>query len=354
MHISRDVIFEEDGVWNWSSDDSRLPTETSTEMFRVDFQNTVENPEMQQPAISGECSENSGGVDLPPSPPLPSGGADLPPPSPLSPATPATSQSQTQRSSSGPAGVGSSQSQHTGSLGSVPLRYRTLTDLMESTEEVLDFEYSGVCMLAAEEPVNVESALSNQEWKEAMDSELQAIERNNTWEWSDLPKGHKAIGLKWVFKVKKDAEGNVVKHKARLVAKGYAQREGVDFDEVFAPVARLETVRVLIALATHGNWELHHMDVKSDFLNGSLKEEVYVTQPPGFQSSKMASKVLKLNKALYGLKQAPRAWNAKLFSELGMPGFIKWQVEHAVYRKGTCESLLVIGVYVDDLLWAIS
>lgn len=89
--------------------------------------------------------------------------------------------------------------------------------------------------------------------------------------------GHKAIGLKWVFKVTKDAAGNVVKHKARLVAKGYAQREGVDFDEVFAPVARLETVRVLIALAAHENWEIHHMDVKSAFLNGYLKEEVYVS-----------------------------------------------------------------------------
>ena len=115
-----------------------------------------------------------------------------------------------------------------------------------------------------------------------MNSELQAIEDNNTWFWSDLPNGHRAIGLKWVFKVKKDAVGNTVKHKARLVAKGYAQKEGVDFDEVFAPVARLETVRVLLALAAHGNWEIHHMDVKSAFLNGNLQEEVYVTQLPGF------------------------------------------------------------------------
>jgi len=183
-----------------------------------------------------------------------------------------------------------------------------------------------------------------------MNSELQAIEDNNTWFWSDLPNGHLAIGLKWVFKVKRDATGNVVKHKARLVAKGYAQKEGVDFDEVFAPVARLETVRVLLALAAHGNWEVHRMDVKSAFLNGDLQEVVYVKQPPGFQNSETARKVLKLNKALYGLKQAPRAWNARLDSELVSLGFSKCKVEHAVYRKVAGDSLLVMGEYVDDLI----
>jgi hypothetical protein len=109
-----------------------------------------------------------------------------------------------------------------------------------------------------------------------------------------------------VFKVKKDPEGNVVKHKARLVAKGYAQRQGVDFEEVFAPVARIEIVRVLLALAAQSGWEVHHMDVKSAFLNGDLTETVFVQQPPGFNVGNKG-KVLKLKKALYGLKQAPRA-----------------------------------------------
>ena len=109
-----------------------------------------------------------------------------------------------------------------------------------------------------------------------MQAEMQAIEANRTWEVSVLPPKHKAIGLKWVFKVKKDPEGNVIKHKARLVAKGYAQQFGVDFDEVYAPVARIETVRVLLALAAQGGWEVHHMDVKSAFLNGDLSETVYV------------------------------------------------------------------------------
>jgi hypothetical protein len=146
-----------------------------------------------------------------------------------------------------------------------------------------------------------------------------------------------------VFKVKKYPEGKIVKYKARLVAKGYAQQQGVDFDEVFAPVARLETLRVLLALAAQGGWQVHHMDVKSAFLNGDLTETVYVQQPPGF-------KVDSENKALYGLKQAPRAWNARLDKELVALGFVRSKLEHAVYRRTGKNSFLIVGVYVDDLV----
>jgi hypothetical protein len=121
----------------------------------------------------------------------------------------------------------------------------------------------------------------------------------------DLPAGHKPIGLKWVFKLKKDPSGAMVKHKVRLVTKGYAQRAEVDFDEVFAPVARLDSVKLLFALTAQEGWIAHHMDVRSAFLNGELKEEVYVCQPPGFKKEKVAHKVYKLDKALYGLRQAP-------------------------------------------------
>lgn len=140
-----------------------------------------------------------------------------------------------------------------------------------------------------------------------------------------------------------------MKHKARLVAKGYAQRHGVDYDEVFAPVARIETVRVLLALAARGGWEVHHMDVKSAFLNGDLAETVYVQQPPGFIVGD-GGKVLKLKKALYGLKQAPRAWNAKLDKELLALGFVRSKLDHAVYRRSKENSFLIVGVYVDDLI----
>ena len=109
-----------------------------------------------------------------------------------------------------------------------------------------------------------------------MEAEMQSIEENKPWSLVDLPPGHKPIGLKWVFKVKRDEHSAIVKHKARLVAKGYVQRPGIDFTEVFAPVARLGSVRVLLAVAAHEGWEVHHMDVKSTFLNGELQEEVYV------------------------------------------------------------------------------
>ena len=124
----------------------------------------------------------------------------------------------------------------------------------------------------------------------------------------------------------------------------------MDFDEVFAPVARIETVRLLIALAAQKGWQVHHMDVKSAFLNGDLREEVYVQQPPGFIVKGSSDKVLKLKKALYGLRQAPRAWNAKLDSELLRLGFVKNPLEHAVYRRSNQDGFLLVGVYVDDLI----
>lgn len=225
-----------------------------------------------------------------------------------------------------------------------------MTDLFDATEGVQNFEYSGLCLLAADEPANIEQALEEKCWRDAMSAELKSIADNDTWVLSDLPKGHKAIGLKWVFKVKRDPAGNIVMHKARLVAKGYVQQQGVDYEEVFAPVARMETVRVLLAIVAQGNWEVHHMDVKSAFLNEDLQEEVYVHQPPGFSDEKANGKVLKLKKALYGLKQAPWSWNSKLDFELRNLGLRKCEVEHVVYKRGEGRSLLLVGVYVDDLI----
>lgn len=152
-----------------------------------------------------------------------------------------------------------------------------------------------------------------------------------------------------MFKVKKNVDGEVVKHKARLVAKGYVQQPGLDFDEVFARVARIESVR-LLALAAQEGWTVHHMDVKSAFLNGELQEEVYVAQPPGFVVAGQEHKVLRLDKALYGLRQAPRAWNAKLDQTLSTLGFKHSDCEHAVYARGHGAARLLVGVYVDDLV----
>jgi hypothetical protein len=167
-----------------------------------------------------------------------------------------------------------------------------------------------------------------------MESEIQSINKNKTWELVNLLAGRKPIGLKWVFKLKKNAEGEAVKHKSRLVAKGYVQKQGIDFEEVLAPVARLDTVRLILALAANRGWEVHHLDVKTAFLNGELAENVYVSQPEGFVKKGKEQMVLKLSKALYGLKQAPKAWNVKLDSSLKKLGFRKCVTEPAIYIRG--------------------
>jgi hypothetical protein len=150
--------------------------------------------------------------------------------------------------------------------------------------------------------------------------------------------------------VKKNNAGEIIKCKARLVAKGYVQQQGVDFEEVFTSVAQMESVRLLLALAAQEGWAVHHMDVKSAFLNGELQEEVFVKQPEGFIIEGHEHKVLRLAKALYGLRQTPRAWNAKLDQTLRALGFTNSNSEHAVYTRGHGSSRLLVGVYVDDLI----
>jgi hypothetical protein len=183
-----------------------------------------------------------------------------------------------------------------------------------------------------------------------MQSEMDAVEKNCIWELADLPCGHSTVTLKWVFKLKRDEASAIVKHKARLVARSFVQQEGIDFDDTFAPMARMESVRLLFSLATQEGWHVHHMDVKSAFLNGDLKEEVYVHQPPGFMIPGKEGKVLYLRKALYGLRQAPWAWNAKLDSTLKGTGFRQSPHKAAIYRWGNGGNTLLVGVYVDNLV----
>ncbi|WVZ63781.1 LOW QUALITY PROTEIN: hypothetical protein U9M48_013386 [Paspalum notatum var. saurae] len=149
-----------------------------------------------------------------------------------------------------------------------------------------------------------------------MHEELENFERNHIWDLVEPPPNCRPIGTKWVFKNKQGENGKVVRNKARLVAQGFCQKEGIDYEETFAPVARLEVIRILLAFAASKGFKLQQMDVKSAFLNGFIEQEVYVRQPPGFESAKFPDRVYKLRKALYGLKQAPRAWYARLKSFL--------------------------------------
>nr|GEX38553.1 retrotransposon protein, putative, unclassified [Tanacetum cinerariifolium] len=168
-----------------------------------------------------------------------------------------------------------------------------------------------MCMFAltvsTTEPKNIKEAMADSAWIEAMQEELYQFDRLQVWELVDIPFGKTVIKLKWLWKNKKDEDQTVIRNKARLVGKWYAQEEGIDFEESFAPVARLEAVRVFIAYAAHKSFPIYQMDVKMAFLNGPLKEEVYVVQPNGFVDPHHPKKVYHLRKALYGLKQAPMA-----------------------------------------------
>jgi hypothetical protein len=167
--------------------------------------------------------------------------------------------------------------------------------------EQVELEEAELMLTSTGEPCSFTEVEREEAWRVAMRDEIDSVERNKTWKLVKLPAGHQAIGLKWVFKLKHDEAGKVIKHKARLVACGFVQQAGVDFDEAYTPVARMESVRVLLALAAQEGWTVHHMDVKSAFLNGDLKKEVYVKQPPGFVVPGEEGKVLRLRKALYGL-----------------------------------------------------
>ncbi|GKA42407.1 retrovirus-related pol polyprotein from transposon TNT 1-94 [Tanacetum coccineum] len=184
-----------------------------------------------------------------------------------------------------------------------------------------------MCMFALTvsiiEPKNIKEAMADSAWIEAMQEELHQFDRLQVWELVDKPFGKNVIKLKWLWKNKKDEDQTVIRNKARLVAKGYAQEEGIDFEESFAPVARLEAVRIFIAYAAHKSFPIYQMDVKTTFLNGPLKEEVYVAQPDGFVDPDHPEKVYRLRKALYGLKQAPRAWYDELSNFLISKGFTK-------------------------------
>ena len=219
--VSRDVMFDEDASWNWEVH------EDSVNEFFPFFDEDNQGEETGQPAVPTT--------------------------------TPNTSSSAS--SSSGTSNEGSR-------------RTRTFQELYENTEVMNDI--SMLCLLAETTPLSFEEANKEKKWRQAIEEEIRAIERNDTWELTSLPAGQKSIGVKWIFKEKKNAKGAVEKYKARLVVKGYAQRHGVDYDEVFALVARLETIKFFVSLAAQRNWKIFQLDVKSAFLKGFLEEDVFV------------------------------------------------------------------------------
>lgn len=323
--VSRDVVFDETKGWNWSTNSSRGVNDRFVISFgdygNHGIQETEESNETEQNHdIEEEDNEDSSKLD--------------------------NEEMESEGSAEHDAESDEEQSPQVLRRSKREIhKPKYLNDYALVAEE----EGERLLFTLNDEPRDFEEAKESKAWILACEDEIHSIIKNQCWDLVDLPSGVKPIGLKWVFKLKRNSDGSINKHKARLVAKGYVQQHGIDFDEVFAPVARLETIRLLINLAAISGWEIHHLDVKTAFLHGELKETVYVTQPEGFEEKDCEDKVYKLKKALYGLRQAPRAWNEKLNQILKELKFEKCSKEPSVYRKMTSEDKLLIAVYVDDL-----
>ena len=189
-------------------------------------------------------------------------------------------------------------------------------------------------------------------WDTAMKEELASLEKHNTWTLVNLPPGKNLIGCKWVYKTKRNANGSIDRYKARLVAQRFKQEYGIGYDEVFAPVARYDSIRTILAVGAHEDYEIHQMDVKSAFLNGELEEEIFMKQPEGYEDKEFPEKVCRLNGSLYGLKQSARCWNLVIDAYLKSKGYQQNEADPCIYFK--CDTLdgkkiiMIIAVYVDD------
>nr|GEZ55799.1 retrovirus-related Pol polyprotein from transposon TNT 1-94 [Tanacetum cinerariifolium] len=200
-------------------------------------------------------------------------------------------------------------------------------------------------------PKNFKSTITKDCWLQAMQDEIYEFDRLQVWELVPQPDCVMIIALKWIYKVKLNEYGDVLKNKAQLVAKGYRQEEGINFEESFAPVAHIEAIRIFITNATSKNITIYQMDVKTAFLNGKVKEEVYVSQPEGFVDPDHLTHVYRLKKALYGLKQAPQAWYDTLLHFLLDNMFSKGAVDLTLFTQKIGKHILLVQTYVDDIIF---
>lgn len=223
-----------------------------------------------------------------------------------------------------------------------PDRYMFLGESSDFVPEEQDYD-----------PCTYNEALQDKDaesWQKAMISEIESMDSNQVWELVEPPIGVKAIGCKWVYKRKRGSDGKVETFKARLVAKGFTQREGIDYEETFSPVAMLKSIRILLSIAAHLDYEIWQMDVKTAFLNGSLEEDIYMKQPDGFIEKGQEHLICKLKKSIYGLKQASRSWNICFDQVIKSYGFDQCQDESCVYKKCDGNVVVFLVLYVDDIL----
>ena len=205
-------------------------------------------------------------------------------------------------------------------------------------------------LMNSNDPETFEQAKTQPHWQKAMQEEYDTLISNQTWELTPLPHGKNLVSCKWLYKTKLNANNEISKFKARLVARGFSQIEGLDYNETFAPVAKMPTIKIVLALASKMNWPIHQMDVKSAFLNGDLHEEIYMAQPPGFIKEGSEHLVCKLKKSIYGLKQSPREWYSKINAFFISQGFDRSQNDPNLYIKHIQDDIVIIILYVDDLI----
>jgi hypothetical protein len=216
-----------------------------------------------------------------------------------------------------------------------------------------DFYSNFVLSITDNHPRTIREVVDSKDenfWKRAMNEEMASLDKNEAWYLVELPTGRNPIGRKWVFKKKLNVEGKVEKYKAQLVAKGYSQDQGIDFGEIFSPVAKLTSIRFLLYVVVAFDFEIEQMDVKSTFLHGDMEEEIYVKKPEGYVVKGKKELVCKLKKSLYGLKQSPRMWYQKFDTYMLGLGFTRSKEDHCVYFKLIGDHLIYLVLYVDDML----
>ena len=201
------------------------------------------------------------------------------------------------------------------------------------------------------EPESIEEAFATENWSLAANAEYESLMENNTWELLDLPEGRKSIECKWIFKVKRGSDGDIKRYKARLVAKGFAQKYGIDYEEIFSPVVHYSSIQTLLAYAIQNDMLIHQMDVVTAFLNGTLEEDIYMQEPAGYVQPGKEKMVCKLKRSLYGLKQSPRCWNREFKEHMESANFKQSTADPCIFTK-TEEygEIIIVAVYVDDLI----
>lgn len=215
-------------------------------------------------------------------------------------------------------------------------------------------KYSINSIFSIIEPSNYNQAITDEnkdKWIEAMNDEMKSLHKNNTWTICKLPEDRKAIASKWIYTVKTDQNGKVNRFKARLVAQGFSQKFGIDYNHVFAPVAKHSTLRILLSIASKENFIVKHLDVKTAFLNGKLQETIYMKQPAGYEIEGKEDYVCLLQRSLYGLKQAPKSWNDEINDTLIQMNFKRNRADPCLYQKKfTNGDECILLIYVDDIL----